>query len=164
MRSVVVFFSVLIFSCNKVLAQENNIIRRNAFSFEIGKTGLLYNISFDHQLKNTKAGYRFFAGSNFAKYLNGFSTGMGAFYLAGKKKSFLELGIDACFLKVEEISGDQRGFSFIFPDYSIKTFYTSFNTGLRLYGKKSLFRIGISPGIIKDGFLLGGYVSFGFRF
>ena len=162
MRKALTLSTTFLFSFITLYSQNN--IKTNALSFELGKTGLIYNLSFDHRINNKNIGFRFSVGSNFAKYLNGFSTVGGGFFLIGKNKKFLELGIDAGLLKVDEVSDDQKGFSLIFPDYSIKTFYAGLNAGVRLYRKNSLFRSGLSPGIIKDGFLPGGYISLGFIF
>ena len=72
--------------------------------------------------------------------------------------------MDIHYLKIDEISIDQRGFVFVYPDYSISTYYPSLNLGFRNYGNKTMFRIGFSPGFIKDDFVPGGYGSFGIRF
>jgi hypothetical protein len=136
----------------------------NAVSFEIGKTGLIYNLTFDHKAATKNFGLRLGVGSNFAKYLNAISIGGGGYYLVGKTNHFLELGIDLQYLIVDEVSDDQKGFSFVYPDYSIKAFYPSLNLGYRAYGKRILFRVGFSPGVIDDDFVPGGYISFGLRF
>lgn len=44
--------------------------KHKALSFELGKTGLIYNLSFDHKMAAKNYGFRFGAGSNFAPYLN----------------------------------------------------------------------------------------------
>ncbi len=75
------------------------------------------------------------------KYLFAFTFGGGGYYLTGKRSSFLELGADLNDLIVIEGSDDQRGFVFVYPDYSINTYYASLNLGYRKYGKSSLFRI-----------------------
>jgi hypothetical protein len=145
-------------------AQPRERIKNNALSLELGKTGLIYNLGFDHRFQDKNFGIRIGIGSNFAKYLSAFSTGGGAYYLTGKNNNHLELGIDISYLIVDEVSDDQKGFTLIYPDYSIKTYYTSLNIGYRKYGKRSLFRVGVSPGFIKDGFVQGGYISYGLRF
>ena len=104
------------------------------------------------------------AGSNFSKNVEASVAGGGAYYLIGHKTNFFELGADLDYLSVKEISDDQRGILLLYPDYTVQTFYASANIGYRRYGKKSLFRIGLSPGFIKNDFLPGAYVSFGFLF
>ncbi len=130
-----------------------------ALSIEIGKTGIIFNAYYDH--KFSKFGFRLGAGSNFNKYLRATTFGGGGFYLQGKEKNFLEIGADLNYLIVEEISDDQRSFSFIYPDYETKTFLASINLGYRLYTRQLLFRIGISPGVTKNDFIPGGYISLG---
>jgi hypothetical protein len=153
------FFGLTV--CN---AQTKSKTSNNAFSFELGKTGLIFNLSYDHKFPDKNLGYRINIGSNFAKYLNAFSTGGGGYYLFGQTKSHFELGIDLNYLNVGEVSDDQKGFVLLYPDYSIKTYYASMNLGYRKYGDKVLFRIGVSPGFIKNDFLPGGYISYGFIF
>jgi hypothetical protein len=136
----------------------------NAVSFEFGKTGLLYNVTFDHKKREGTFGFRFGAGSNFGQYLNAISFGGGGYYLVGRENHFFELGMDIQYLIVDETSNDQKGFSFVYPDYSIKTLYPSINAGYRSYGKRTLFRIGVSPGLINNKFVPGGYISYGFAF
>jgi hypothetical protein len=136
----------------------------NAVSFELGKTGLIYNLTFDHIAASKNFGFRFGAGSNFAKYLNAMSVGGGGYYLVGKTNHFLEPGMDLQYLVVDEVSDDQKSFSFVYPDYSIKAFYPTLNLGYRAYSKKTLFRMGVSSGVIDSDFVPGGYISFGLRF
>lgn len=145
-------------------AQTSNASQRNALSVELGKTGLIYHLNVDHQLAGKKVGFRLGAGSNFAHYLNAIVAGAGSYYLAGTQNCFLELGADLQYVIVDEVSEDQKSFSLLYPDFSIKTFSPSLNAGYRSYGKRTLFRIGLSPGIMKSGFVPGGYVSYGFRF
>ncbi|MEO9144609.1 MAG: hypothetical protein ABI237_03550 [Ginsengibacter sp.] len=147
-----------------VNAQSDNEYQNNALSFELGKTGLIYNLTFDHKLLNTNFGFHLGIGSSFAKYLRVFATGGGVYYLLGKNKNFLETGIDLNYLSVDEVSNDQKGFALIYPDYTINTLYTSVNIGYRKYGKAGMFRIGMSPGFFKDGFVPGAYISYGFTF
>lgn len=138
--------------------------KTNAVSFELGKTGLIYNLTFDHKVSTKNFGFRLGVGSNLAKYLNAIVVGGGGYYLVGRTNRFLELGADLQYLIVDEVSGDQKGFAFVYPDYSIKTFYPSLNLGYRAYGKRTLFRVGFSPGIIDNDLVSGGYMSFGLRF
>lgn len=136
----------------------------NAISFEIGKNGIIYNLTYDYKPLTKNFGFRIGVGSNLATYLNAFSIGTGSYYLFGQKKQFLELGLDVQYLRVDEVSNDQVGFAIVYPDYSIKAFYPSMNIGYRAYGKIALFRVGASPGLIKNEFIPGGYISIGFRF
>jgi len=151
------FFSI----CN---AQTETHQNNNALSLELGKSGLIYNLNFDHKFQDKSFGLRIGVGSNFSKYLPAFSTGAGGYYLIGHETNFLELGVDLNYLSVDEVSDDQKGVPLIYPNYPIKTFYASANIGYRRYGKKTLFRVGVSPGFIKNDFLPGGYVSFGLTF
>ena len=153
-------FLVLI---NVTLCSAQITSKTNAVSFELGKTGLIYNLTFDHKATTKNFGYRLGLGSNFAKYLNAFVVGGGGYYLVGKKTRFLELGADLQYLVVDEVSDDQKGFSFVYPDYSIKTIYPSLNVGYRAYSKHTLFRIGFSPGLVDNDVVPGGYISFGIR-
>jgi len=157
--TIIMFFLFIV--CH---GQTTSIQKNNAISFELGKSGLVYNLNFDHKFQDKNFGWLFGLGSNFSKYLPAFTTGAGGYYLVGHKSNFLELGVALNYLSVDEISDDQKGVALIYPNYSIKTFYGSANIGYRKYGKKTLFRIGVSPGIIKDDFLPGGYISFGLTF
>ena len=143
-------------------AQTTDRPKKNALSFELGKTGLIFNLFFDHRA-TTNFGFRIGAGSNFATYLEASSFGGGAYYLVGKTNQFLELGIDLQYLVVNEVSDDQKRFTFVYPDYSTKTFYPSLNIGARIYEKTTLFRAGFAPGLIDGGIVPGGYISFGLR-
>ncbi len=151
------------FICN---GQSDEKPKLNALSFELGKTGLIYNLSFDHKLASKNVGYRISVGSNLEKYLNLISIGAGGYYLVGSKNKFFELGLDIQYLSVVEVSDDQLGFAsiFVYPNYSINTIYPSLNIGYRRYRKKSLFRIGFSPGLIRGELIPGGYISLGVRF
>ena len=162
MKHNLILIIIFLFSCTLSCAQKYSNEKINAVSFELGKTGLLYNINFDHKFKND-VGVRLGIGSNLNKYLSVFTAGGGSYYLLGHSKNFLELGIDLFYLSVEENSDDQKGFPLIYPDFPIKTYYVSANIGYRRYGAKTLFRIGASPGFIKDKFLTGGYISYGLR-
>ena len=162
MKHNLILIIILLFSYAICNAQKSSNEKINAISFELGKTGLLYNINFDHKFKNN-FGVRLGIGSNLNKYLSVFTAGGGSYYLVGHSKNFMELGIDLFYLSVEENSDDQKGFPLIYPNFPIKTYYVSANIGYRRYGAKTLFRIGASPGFIKDKFLTGGYISFGWR-
>lgn len=162
-HTLIIFFSI-IYCSTLCVAQKIDEPKTNAISFELGKTGLIYNLTIDHKLKTKNVGFRLGVGSNLAKYFNAFSVGGGGYYLVGKTNHFLELGLDMQYLTVDEVSDDQKGFALVYPDYSIKTFYPSLNLGYRRYGKHTLFRIGFAPGLIKSGFVPGGYISFGVTF
>jgi hypothetical protein len=159
--TTIISFIVCITVCN---AQKAGKPKLNAVSFELGKTGLIYNLSYDHKLRTKNYGFRFGVGSNLGSYLSAITVGGGGYGLIGKSGHFLELGADLHYIIVDEISDDQKGFAFIYPDYSVKTLYPSLNIGYRNYGKSHLFRIGFSPGIIKNDFVPGGYISCGVRF
>jgi len=139
-------------------------LKTNALSVELGKTGLIYNLTFDHKAVAKNFGFKLGVGSNFGKYLNARVLGAGGFYLIGKTSRFLELGADLQYLVVNEVSDDQKGFSFVFPDYAGRKFYPSLNLGYRAYRKHTLFRVGFSPGLIDIDVVPGGYISFGLRF
>ncbi len=147
-------------------AQTTEKPKQNALSFELGKTGLIYNLNYDHNLAGKHLGFRIGVGSNFAQHINVITAGGGGYYLLGRQTRFFELGIDLQYLVVEETSDDQRGFAdiFVYPNYSIKTLYPSLNIGYRRYGKNGLFRVGFSPGIIKSELIPGAYISYGFTF
>ena len=162
MKHNLILIIIFLFSCTISCAQKYSNQKFNTISFELGKTGLLYNINFDHKFQND-FGVRFGTGSNLNKYLSVFTAGGGSYYLIGHSKNFMELGIDLFYLSVEENSDDQKGFPLIYPNFTIKTYYISANIGYRRYGAKTLFRIGVSPGFIKDKFLTGGYISYGLR-
>jgi hypothetical protein len=162
MKSLLTVVSAIVISVTLCNAQITS--KANAVSFELGKTGLIYNLTFDHKASTKNFGFRLGVGSNLAEYLNAIVVGGGGYYLVGRTNHFLELGADLQYLIVNEVSDDQRGFAFVYPDYSIKTFYPSLNIGYRTYGKQTMFRIGFSPGIIDNGFVPGGYMSFGLRF
>ncbi|MDQ3682665.1 MAG: hypothetical protein M3352_06285 [Bacteroidota bacterium] len=159
------FFSIL-FICfiNIAYAQNNNKLQ--AISFEIGKTGIIYNLNYDHKFYSKNFGFRVGIGSNPGRYLQLLSVGGGGYYLFGSTNKFFELGGDLNYLSVDEISDDQKGFAnmVVYPNYSTKTYYASLNAGFRKYYKKNLFRVGIAPGFTKDEFIPGGYISFGITF
>lgn len=162
MKSLLTAFCAILVSMTLCSAQTTS--KTNAVSFELGKTGLIYNLTFDHKVAAKNLGFRLSVGSNLAKYLNAIAIGGGGYYLVGKTNRFLELGADLQYLIVDEVSDDQKGFAFVYPDYSIKTFYPSLNLGYRAYGKQTLFRVGFSPGVIDNDLVPGGYISFGLRF
>lgn len=166
MKSLFTAFSSLFFSLTCCNAQISEDLKINAVSIELGKTGLIYNLTFDHKLASKNLGFRFGAGSNLGQYLDVTSVGGGGYYLVGSKTKFLELGLDIQYLIVDEVSDDQKGIVsiFVYPNYSVETVYTSLNLGYRCYGKKSLFRVGVSPGIIKSKLIPGGYISYGITF
>ncbi|MEO6549289.1 MAG: hypothetical protein ABIN94_14905 [Ferruginibacter sp.] len=164
MKHHLFIISFFLFCFNFCNAQARDNSTLNALSLELGKTGLIYNLNFDHKFRDKNYGFRLSVGSNLAKYLSLFSTGGGGYYLTGKSNNHLELGLDINYLAVDESSDDERGVILVYPDYSINTYYASANIGYRKYGKKSMFRIGISPGFTKDEFIPGGYISYGLRF
>src|SRR5688572_7550069 len=112
MRSLllVVFLSLHIYSPG-----QKKLDKLQAISFELGKTGVIFNLTYDQRF--SKFGFRGGAGSNFNKYLRAITFGGGGFYLLGKKNSFFELGTELNYLAVEEFSDDQRSFTLIFPDH-----------------------------------------------
>lgn len=148
-----------LFAAAQTAAQSNR--GKSALSLELGKTGLLISLGLDHKFADSHLGLRLGAGSNFARNLNAFSAGGGAYYLVGGKTYFFEAGIDLQYLVVDEVSDDQKGVTLFYPDYSFKAIYPSVNVGYRRYGKRSLFRLGISPGLISGDLVPGGYVSYG---
>ena len=164
MKSLLTSFLALLICTTLCYGQTTDKPKINAITLEIGKTGLIYNLVFDHRFKDKNFGIRVDIGSNFSRYLSLLTTGAGGYYLIGKRKSFLELGVDLNYLSVDEVSDDQRGITVVYPDYTVKTLYSSLNVGYRKYSNKTLFRIGISPGFIKESFVLGGYISFGLTF
>ncbi len=157
----------ILFSCGTFCnAQTTEKPKLNALSFELGKTGFIYNLNFDHKVASKRFGFRAGAGSNFGQHLNVISVGCGGYHLLGSKNKFFELGLDIHYLIVNEESDDQRGFAsiFVYPNYAIKTIYPSLNLGYRYYGKNALFRVGLSPGKIKNQLIPGGYISYGITF
>ena len=66
-----------------------------ALSFELGKTGIIFNLNYDQ--KFSKFGFRIGAGSNFNKYLKAITFG-GGVYLMGKEKNFFEVGAELNYL------------------------------------------------------------------
>ncbi|HET6996031.1 MAG TPA: hypothetical protein VFI06_13655 [Chitinophagaceae bacterium] len=151
----ITFFCVTL--CNSQASDKPKI----ALSFELGKTGLIYNLNFDYKFAEKDFGFHSSVGSNFGRYLNAKTFGGGVYYLAGKKSHFLEIGADLQYLLIDEVSDDQKGLSFVYPNYSIKTLFPGLNLGYRVYGRKTLFRVGFSSNLIKSDFVPGGYISYG---
>ena len=163
MKTYLALMSAFFLCATLCSAQTNDKKQRNALSLELGKTGFIYNLNFDHKAASNNFGYRLGAGSNFGKYLNAISFGGGAYHLTGGKNKFFELGVDIQYLIVDEVSDDQKGFAVlsVYPNYTVSTFYPSLNLGYRRYGKNNLFRAGLSPGMIKIKLIAGGYISYG---
>lgn len=155
--SVILFFFIII-SCK---AQEPY---KNALSVEIGRHGVIINLQYDRQFNNLHSGFRILTGTNFARYLNYKTVGGGVYYLLGNTNKFLELGAELYYLNVNEVSNDQVGFSFVYPNYTFQTFYPAMNLGYRRNGEKTLFRAGVSPAFINTRIIPGGYMSIGRRF
>lgn len=143
--------------------QSNRDVKNNALSIELGKVGFIFNATFDHQFKKKKYGYKLGIGSNFLKYQQVFQAGGGLYYLKGSKNNYAEIGLDLSYFNYSLISNDQKSFSLLLIDKPIKTIYSNLNIGYRFSGDKNIFRIGISPGLMNTGFLLGGYISYGVR-
>lgn len=136
----------------------------NALSLELGKNGLVFNLVYEHLLSSKKIGFQAGVGTNFSSKITEVAAGGGAFYLVGKNKHFLELGLELHHLSILEKSDDQKGAVLIFPNYDVKGLYSTANIGYRVYSKKGMFRTGFSPGIVKSIFIAGGYVSYGITF
>jgi hypothetical protein len=164
MKHTITTIFFLFFGLTVCTAQTADKLKNNALSFELGKTGLIYNLNVDHKFPEKNFGVRVNIGSNLGKYLNFFTAGAGGYFLKSVKNNFLELGIDINYVTVVENSDDQRGIILLFPNYAINTCYAATNIGYRRYAKNTLFRIGFSPGIIKNKFLPGGYISYGLTF
>ncbi len=73
---LIIFFIISLLQSN---AQTNYSKQYQAISFELGNTGLLYNLTYDYKLTNK--GFRVVAGSNFSNNLSVYTTGVGAYYL-----------------------------------------------------------------------------------
>ncbi len=129
---------------------------------ELGKNGIIIHAGYDQQFISNHTGFRVGIGSNFDRYLKAYAITAGVYKLAGRKYHFFETGLDLQYLNIQENSDDQRGFGFIYPDYTVAAFYPSLNLGYRYSGQKFLFRAGCSPGIIKKEFIPGAYFTFGF--
>ncbi len=113
----------LIFALTICRAQTISTSKNNALSFELGKSGLIYNLNFDHRFQNKNFGIRFGLGSNFSKYLQASTTGGGGYYLIGRTTNSFELGIDLNYLSVEENSDDQKGVPLLIPNYAVSIYY-----------------------------------------
>jgi hypothetical protein len=163
MKQKIAFLLLFFFSLQICHAQIIDRPRNEAFSFELGKAGLIFNFYFDHQFLDKHYGYRIGVGSNFGGHISATVLGAGGYYLVGKRIHHLELGVDISYLNVYESSDDQRGFEFVYPNYTIKTYHASLNIGYRIYGQRSMFRIGVSPGFMRIGYVPSGYISFGMR-
>lgn len=137
--------------------------KQNALSVEIGKTGAIFNVTYDRKSETAKVGLRAIAGSNFGSHINVVNVGGGAYYLAGKSVNSLELGTDILYLHVNVDSEDFRSGNLVAPAYNTRTLFTSFNIGYRHTGRNTLFRVGIAPGFTKQEWLPGGYLSYGVR-
>jgi hypothetical protein len=155
---------LLLFCAIFCQAQKPGKLNTNALSFELGKTGLICNVSYDHKFGVKNFGIRAIAGYNFSNYVNAKSFGGGVYYLLGKANRFFEVGADLHYLIIFEETDDQKSVPLVYPDYSTKTFYPSLNFGYRLYGEITVFRVGISPGLIDSKFVPGGYIGFGLTF
>lgn len=155
--SVILSF-IIITSCK---AQE---AYKNALSIEGGRHGVIINLQYDRQFNNLQSGFRILTGANFARYLNYKTVRGGVYYLVGNTNKFLELGAELYYIDVNEVSNDQVGFSFVYPNYSFQTFYPGMNIGYRRNGEKTLFRTGVSPAYINTRIIPGGYISIGRRF
>lgn len=156
--AVALFF---FFPCN---AQTVAAPKQNSLLFELGKNGLLYNLTFDRTFKSKRFGFRLGIGSNFGRWLEAHTVGGGVYGLVGKNRDFFEAGVDVQYLQVSEVSDDQRGLVLLYPDDAMKAVYSSVNLGFRHCGNHTLFRVGFSPGLIERHFVAGGYVGFGIRF
>lgn len=160
MKTCLIIFAAFL-STTLCYSQEKTNRDANALSLELGKTGLIWNFNYDHKFKASNIGIRASAGSNFSRSLSAWTVGGGGYCIVARA---LELGVDFHYLVVDEVSDDQKGFTLIYPDYPTKTLYTSLNIGYRKYGRKTLFRVGLSPGIADKDFIPGGYISYGFTF
>jgi hypothetical protein len=159
MRLALVLLFSSTFMCSYAQRKTNDELK--TVSAELGKVGLLFNLSFDYKWKNSPFGARVFLGSNFARYLSAATAGAGGYVVFGNKWHMFETGVEIAYLNISEVSDDQFGFAIIFPSYSIKGISTSLNLGYRNRYKNNIFRIGFSPTILKDVFIPGGYFSYG---
>lgn len=165
MKIFMLIFWLVSFLSNECSSQRLDRLANNAISVEIGKNGLIWNLAFDHKFNDKKFGFRFSTGSNFLRYLNAFNAGGGIYFLAGSRKNYLELGVNFEYLKIDQISDDQVDFLSLFldPRYPVKGLYTSVNIGFRSYFTIGVLRIGVSPGFIKNDFIQGAYIGYGFQ-
>src|SRR5688572_17083518 len=141
-------------------AQEKT--RANSLSIEIGKTGLLPSLTYDHQFP-IRLGIRAGGGFNSFYRFKVKTAGGGLYYLFGNKKGHLETGIDFYYLYTHDSWDDVVVSPLFYPDYSAEGLYTSMNIGYRSSGKV-ITRIGFSPGVFEEKFVPGGYISIGLRF
>lgn len=158
MKFICLHFIVLLFFC-KVSAQTKAKTFQNAVGVEFEQPTSAINVNLDHKFGIKPLGVRAFIGSNFNGYLNVINGGLGGYYLVGRKHSF-EIGTDVQYLTVTERSDDQR-VGAVYPDYPVKTIYGTLNVGYRATFKFGNFRLGIAPGLTKDEYLFGGYLSLG---
>jgi hypothetical protein len=155
-----IFLSILFFASK---AQSVKNTSHHTVGIEAGKLGAVFHLIYDYRFKNLKWGLRANAGTNFGKYLDVFQTGAGAYYLLGKKNDHLELGLDVNYFYADEISDDQRPGISLIPVRNASTMFTSGNLGYRHYGKRTVFRVGVSQGYIHSvkNYYTGAYLSFG---
>lgn len=135
---------------------------RQSLYTELGKNGTMIHAGYDRQFSGKRTGIRAGAGTNFDRYLKAYAFTAGIYTLAGKRLHFFEAGLDIQYIDIDKISDDQRGFGFIYPDYTVAALYPSLNAGYRFTSRKFLFRTGFAPGIIKNNFIPGVYLSFGY--
>jgi len=135
---------------------------RQSLYTELGKNGIMIHAGYDRQFSGKRTGIRVGAGTNFDRYLKAYAITAGIYTLAGKRLHFFEAGMDIQYIDIDKISDDQRGFGFIYPDYTVAAIYPSLNAGYRFMSRKFLFRTGFAPGVIKNDFIPGVYVSFGY--
>src|SRR5688572_2533382 len=132
-------------------AQEKT--RPNSLSIEIGKTGLLPSLIFDHQFP-IRFGIRAGGGYNSFYEFKVKTAGGGLYYLFGNKKRHLETGIDFYYLNTYDSNNDdQVVMPLFYPNYSAEGLYTSINLGYRSCGTSTMFRIGFSPGVFEGEFI-----------
>lgn len=154
------FLSINLFSQSKVTSAP-----KYSISVELGKSGFIYSVVFDNALKDRRYGLRGGFGGNPGKYTEVIMAQVGAYRVFGKKSNFFETGIDLHYLSIDIVSDDQVGISsFVYPDYTTKTYYVTFNAGYRARMGKFLFRVGAAPGFTKDEFIPGAYISAGVLF
>ena len=158
---ILISFSIILFPVFSQVKIENP--KYNILSFQIGKQGLLFNISYDHKFQHNNWGYKLETGANLFKGFQVNTVSIGSYILKGEKNNFLELGLDINYLysyiPQDDVSGD--GLTFFYDNYN--TLYSNLNFGFRKYYKSGMFRLGFAPGYLRDRFLYGGYVSLGFK-
>ena len=135
----------------------------NVLSLELGKSGVVWNLSYDHQIPS-HFGVRAVGGSNFNQRFEVKNAGGGLYYLAGRKNRQFEAGIDMYYLYAYDPTDDVTDATYNYFDETTDGLYSGINLGYRCYGKKTMFRIGISPGIMEGDFVPRGYISYGIRF